>query len=178
MSIILGIDPGSIITGFGVIEINGSKLSYVASGCIRTGGGEIPERLKVIFEEMTTIVEKYRPDVVAIERVFMHRNPDSALKLGQARGAAICAAVTQDLKVSEYTPAEIKKATVGNGNANKEQVQHMVKALLNLPGTPQADAADALAVAICDANTGAMMGQIAVASGLGKLTGRRRGRYR
>ncbi len=178
MSLILGIDPGSRITGFGLIEINGSKLSYVESGCIRTGGGEMPDRLKIIFEEMVVVVEKYNPDVVAIERVFMHRNPDSALKLGQARGAAICAAVTKGLMVSEYSPAEIKKATVGKGNASKEQVQHMVKALLNLPGTPQEDAADALAIAICHANTGEMMSQIGAVAGLGKLTGRRRGRYR
>ncbi|MDH3353649.1 MAG: crossover junction endodeoxyribonuclease RuvC [Chromatiales bacterium] len=177
MSLILGIDPGSRITGFGLIEINGSKLNYVESGCIRTGGGEFPGRLKIIFEEMVTVVETYKPDVVAIERVFMHRNPDSALKLGQARGAAICAAVTNNLEVSEYSPAEIKRATVGKGNANKEQVQHMVKALLNLPGTPQEDAADALAIAICHANTGEMMSQLG-AAGAVNLKGRRRGRYR
>ncbi|MCW8824889.1 MAG: crossover junction endodeoxyribonuclease RuvC [Gammaproteobacteria bacterium] len=178
MQIILGIDPGSRITGFGLIKIDGSKLSYIESGCIRTGGGELPVRLKVIFEEMVTVVENFSPDVVAIERVFMHRNPDSALKLGQARGAAICAAVTNGLQVSEYTPAEIKRATVGKGNANKEQVQHMVKALLSLPGTPQEDAADALAVAICHANTGEMMSQIGSAAGAIDLKGRRRGRYR
>jgi len=175
---ILGIDPGSRITGFGLIKIDGSKLSYVESGCIRTGGGEFPERLKIIFEEMVVVIENFNPDLVAIERVFMHRNPDSALKLGQARGAAICAAVTQGLKVSEYSPAEIKKATVGKGNASKEQVQHMVKALLNLPGTPQEDAADALAIAICHANTGEMMAQIGGVAGVGRVTGRRRGRYR
>ena len=178
MQTILGIDPGSRITGFGLINIDGSKLNYVESGCIRTGGGEFPERLKIIFEEMVVVIENFSPDLVAIERVFMHRNPDSALKLGQARGAAICAAVTQGLKVSEYSPAEIKKATVGKGNASKDQVQHMVKALLNLPGTPQEDAADALAIAICHANTGEMMAQIGGVAGAGKLTGRRRGRYR
>jgi len=178
MSLILGIDPGSRITGFGLIETNGSKLRYIESGCIRAGGGEFPERLKIIFEEMVTVVETYKPDVVAIERVFMHRNPDSALKLGQARGAAICAAVTQGLQVSEYSPAEIKRATVGKGNANKEQVQHMVKALLKLPGTPQEDAADALAIAICHANTGEMMSQLGAADGAVNLKGRRRGRYR
>jgi len=178
MSLILGIDPGSRTTGFGLVELNGSKLSYVESGCIRTGGGEFPERLKIIFEEMVVVIGTYKPDVVAIERVFMHRNPDSAIKLGQARGAAICAAVTQGLKVSEYSPAEIKKATVGKGNANKEQIQHMVKALLNLPGTPQEDAADALAAAICHANTAAMMSQIGTIPGVGNLNGRRRGRYR
>lgn len=178
MQTILGIDPGSRITGFGLINIDGSKLSYVESGCIRTGGGEFPERLKIIFEEMVIVIENFNPDLVAIERVFMHRNPDSALKLGQARGAAICAAVTQGLKVSEYSPAEIKKATVGKGNASKDQVQHMVKALLNLPGTPQEDAADALAIAICHANTGEMMAQIGKVAGVGRVTGRRRGRYR
>jgi crossover junction endodeoxyribonuclease RuvC len=175
---ILGIDPGSRITGFGLIEINGSKLSYLESGCIRTGGGELPDRLKIIFEEMLVVIESFSPDVVAIERVFMHRNPDSALKLGQARGAAICAAVTRGLRVSEYTPAEVKQATVGKGNASKEQVQHMVRALLNLPGTPQADAADALAIAICHANTRELMNQLGGVGAMGQIKGRRRGRYR
>lgn len=178
MQTILGIDPGSRITGFGLIGVDGNKLQYIESGCIRTGGGEFPERLKIIFEEMVTVVEAYSPDVVAIERVFMHRNPDSALKLGQARGAAICAAVTKGLKVSEYSPAEIKRATVGKGNAKKEQVQHMVTGLLNLSATPQEDAADALAIAICHANTGGVMSQISAAAGMPDLKGRRRGRYR
>ncbi len=178
MQTVLGIDPGSRITGFGLIGVDGNRLNYLESGCIRTGGGEFPERLKIIFEEMVGVVERYNPDVVAIERVYMHRNPDSALKLGQARGAAICATVTKGLKVSEYSPAEIKRATVGKGNAKKEQVQHMVKALLNLPGTPQEDAADALAIAICHANTDAMMSQIGAAAGVTDLKGRRGGRYR
>ena len=173
MPIILGIDPGSRVTGFGLLAADGNQLNYIESGCIRTGAGELPERLKIIFEEMLIVVEKYNPDAVAIERVFMHRNPDSALKLGQARGAAICAVVTRALQVNEYSPAEIKRATVGKGNANKEQVQHMVTGLLNLPGTPQADAADALAVAICHANTAEMMSQISAVTGPGKVTRRR-----
>lgn len=146
---ILGIDPGSRITGFGVIELRGGKLHYVSSGCIRTQGDEMAGRLKEIFDGVREVVTRYAPQTMAIERVFMSRNADSALKLGQARGAAICATVFHDLPVSEYSATEIKQAVVGKGNAAKQQVQHMVTALLNLPGTPQADAADALAVAMC-----------------------------
>ena len=149
MTRILGIDPGSRITGFGIIEQVGNRLSYVESGCIRAGDGEFTARLGIIFAGMQDVVKIYAPDEVAIERVFMHRNPDSALKLGQARGAAICAVIASGLQVSEYTPAEIKQAIVGKGNAAKAQIQHMVTALLKLPGTPQADAADALAIAMC-----------------------------
>lgn len=146
---ILGIDPGSRFTGFGVIEIIDGKSHYVESGCIRAGNGEFMGRLKTIFEGMREIVTTYGPQEVAIERVFMHRNADSALKLGQARGAALSAVLQADLPVSEYTPTEIKQSIVGKGHAAKEQIQHMVTALLKLPGTPQADAADALAVALC-----------------------------
>lgn len=153
MSRILGIDPGSRITGFGIIEREGTRSMYVASGCIRLGDGEFTGRLKSIFEELREVVAAYRPQHVAIERVFMARNADSALKLGQARGAALCAVLMEGLTVSEYTPAEIKQATVGNGRAGKEQVQHMVQALLQLPAAPQADAADALAVALCHVHT-------------------------
>ncbi len=157
---ILGIDPGSRITGFGIIERSEGRVTYVESGCIRTGNGEFAERLKVIFDSVRDVVAIYRPEEVAIERVFMHKNPDSALKLGQARGAALCAVMAEGLKVSEYTPAEVKQATVGKGNAAKAQIQHMVQALLKLPGTPQEDAADALAVALCHLHTDQTLGRI------------------
>jgi crossover junction endodeoxyribonuclease RuvC len=169
---ILGIDPGSRITGFGIIEREGNRVTYVESGCIRAGDGNFAGRLKTIFDGLRDIVTIYTPDQVAIEQVFMHRNPDSALKLGQARGAAICAVMSMGLNISEYTPSEIKQATVGKGNAAKEQVQHMVTAMLKLPGTPQADAADALAVALCHNHTTQTLGHIAGARGS------RRGRYR
>jgi len=153
MTRILGIDPGSRITGYGVIDMDGARTEYVASGCVQTGGGALPERLRVIFESITELVTTHRPDEMAIEQVFMHRNADSALKLGQARGAAICAGVHHALEVSEYSPREIKLAVVGKGGAAKEQVQHMIRAILRLSATPQADAADALAVALCHGNT-------------------------
>ncbi len=172
MTRILGIDPGSRITGFGIIERVEGRLSYVESGCIRAGDGDFAGRLKTIYDGLREIVETYQPNHVAIEQVFMHRNPDSALKLGQARGAAICAVMSLGLEVSEYTPAEIKQATVGKGNAAKEQVQHMVKSLLKLPGMPQADAADALAVALCHSHTSQTLTHIAVAQAS------RKGRYR
>lgn len=171
MSRILGIDPGSRITGFGVIEREGTRSVYVASGCIRVGDGEFTGRLKSIFDELREVVATYRPQHVAIERVFMARNPDSALKLGQARGAALCAVLMEGLTVNEYTPAEIKQATVGNGRAGKEQVQHMVQALLQLPSAPQADAADALAVALCHVHTAQTLNHLAAAK---TLAGRRR----
>ncbi|KAF0191382.1 MAG: crossover junction endodeoxyribonuclease RuvC [Gammaproteobacteria bacterium] len=149
MTRILGIDPGSRITGFGIIETRGHTSLYVTSGCIRVPPGDIPSRLKVIFSEVTDLIAAHQPDEIAIETVFMNRNVDSALKLGQAQGAAICAAVMQSLPVAEYTPAQIKQGIAGKGNAEKHQVLHMVKALLALQGEPQADAADALAVALC-----------------------------
>lgn len=168
---ILGIDPGSRITGFGIIERDGNRTHYVESGCVRAGDGDFMPRLKTIFDGISEIVATYRPAEVAIERVFMHRNPDSALKLGQARGAAICAVLQAGLPISEYTPAEIKQATVGKGNAAKAQIQHMVQALLQLPGIPQADAADALAVALCHIHTSQTLVQIPAARG---VSGRRR----
>ena len=149
MTRILGIDPGSRITGFGIIESRGYAASYVTSGCIRVPAGDMPARLKAIFSEVTDLIQALQPDEIAIETVFMNRNVDSALKLGQAQGAAICAAVMQSLPVAEYTPAQIKQGIAGKGNADKHQVQHMVRALLALDGEPQADAADALAVALC-----------------------------
>lgn len=168
---ILGIDPGSRITGFGVIERADGRSLYVGSGCVRLGDGDFNLRLKNIFDALRELIVTYQPTEVAIERVFMHRNPDSALKLGHARGAALCAIMQEGVPVTEYTPAEIKLATVGSGRAAKEQIQHMVQALLKLPAAPQADAADALAVALCHAHTAATLGHLAVA-------GVRRGRGR
>ncbi len=149
MTRILGIDPGSRITGFGVIEVINRRVRYVTSGCLRVEGDGLPLRLKSIFEGISEVVCEYSPDEMAIEKVFVQRNVDSALKLGQARGAAICATVMQSLSVAEYSATQIKKAVVGKGHANKEQVQFMVRTLLSLSAAPQQDAADALACALC-----------------------------
>lgn len=146
---ILGLDPGSVVTGFGVVDVAPSGTTYLASGCIRAGRGGLAERLQVIFRHVTELVQAYAPGEVAIERVFMHANPDSALKLGQARGAALCAAGQGGANIHEYTPREVKLAITGTGSAEKVQVQHMVKALLALEGRLGADAADALAIALC-----------------------------
>lgn len=153
MTIILGIDPGSRRTGFGVIRQNGSKSEYISSGVIRIPETELPQRLKVIFDGISEIIAMHHPEEVAIENVFMAKSAGSALKLGQARGAAIVAAVNGNLPVSEYEARKVKQSVVGTGAATKIQVQHMVKTLLNLPGDPQEDAADALAVALCHAHT-------------------------
>lgn len=149
MAIILGIDPGSRITGYGVIAQQGHKLTYIGSGCIRVNADTLADKLHIIFNGVSEVITQFNPQQFAIEQVFMARNPDSALKLGQARGAAIVAATTNQLSVAEYSARQIKQAVVGTGAADKTQVQAMVKSLLKLPGTPQADAADALAVAIC-----------------------------
>jgi crossover junction endodeoxyribonuclease RuvC len=146
---ILGIDPGSRFTGFGVLDFEGDRPVYVASGTIKSPAGTFPNRLKKIFVSVNAIVDEYRPDVVAIESVFMARNAGSALKLGHARSAALCATFAYDVEVFEYAPREIKLAVVGTGAASKEQVQHMVVSLLQLDGIPATDAADALATAIC-----------------------------
>jgi crossover junction endodeoxyribonuclease RuvC len=152
--IILGIDPGLRTTGFGVIEKHGTKLRYIASGTIKTGNeGALPPRLKVILNGIAEIIATYRPDCAAIEKVFVNVNPQSTLLLGQARGAAITALVSSDLDVAEYTALQVKQAVVGTGKAAKEQVQDMVARLLVLPGLPGTDAADALGVAICHANS-------------------------
>jgi len=153
MTLILGIDPGSRVAGYGLIKKQGNKLTYVASGCIRVKEKELPQRLKQIFDGVTQIIEQFGPDEFAIEQVFMARNADSALKLGQARGVAIVAAVNAELPVSEYAARAIKQAVVGTGAATKDQVGHMVKQMLKLPGRPQEDAADALAIAICHAHS-------------------------
>jgi crossover junction endodeoxyribonuclease RuvC len=150
---ILGIDPGSRITGFGVVQVlRNGKLEYIASGCVRTGKGGLAERLKAVHDGVAEVIARYQPGAIAIEKVFMARNPDSALKLGQARGAAILAAVNGGLAFHEYTALQIKRAVVGKGHADKQQVSHMVRALLALSGAPQADAADALGCAICHAH--------------------------
>ena len=151
---ILGIDPGLRITGYGVIDKNAGALTYVASGCIKSPDGELPDRLKNILESIQEVIRLYAPVEVAVEKVFVNVNPQSTLLLGQARGAAICGAVLHHLPVSEYTALQVKQAVVGNGHAEKEQVQKMVKRLLKLPGKPSADAADALACAICHAHGG------------------------
>jgi crossover junction endodeoxyribonuclease RuvC len=150
---ILGIDPGLRLTGFGVIEANGTKLSYVTSGCVRSGSGELAARLKIILEGLNEIIAAHSPVAVAVEKVFVNKNPQSTLALGQARGTAICAVVMAGLPVAEYTALQVKQSVVGNGHAAKEQVQQMVRRLLALPGAPSPDAADALACAICHAHS-------------------------
>jgi len=146
---VIGIDPGSRITGFGVIDCDGGKEIYVDSGTIRVTGDSLAERLKVIFAGVEELIDLHRPDRACAESVFMHQNPGTAIKLGQARGAAISAIALHDIPFAEYAPAEIKKAIVGRGNADKEQVQYMVKMLLKLTRPPGNDAADALACALC-----------------------------
>jgi len=169
---ILGIDPGLRVTGFGVIEQTGQRLTYVTSGCIRSGEGELPQRIKVLLEGLQEVIAATRPQCVAIEQVFVNINPQSTLLLGQARGAAICAAVASALPVAEYTALQVKQAVVGAGKAKKEQVQAMVRRLLKLAGDPSPDAADALACAICHAHGGQGYG------GVGAGHRRRAGRLR
>ena len=153
MQIILGIDPGSRTTGYGVIRSNGRQLEYLGSGAIRTQADDLPTRLKRIYAGVTEIITQFQPDVFAIEEVFMANNASSALKLGQARGSAIVAAVNQDLPVFEYAARLVKQTVVGIGSAEKEQVQEMVTRMLKLSDKPQADAADALAIAITHAHS-------------------------
>ncbi len=149
--IILGIDPGSRLTGYGLIDNRRDRMRYLASGHIRVRGDSFPERLGNIFERLCAIIEEHAPAQMSIESVFMHKNADSALKLGQARGAAICAGHQAGLTVYEYAPREVKQALVGRGAAEKEQVRHMVVRLLSLREEPQIDESDALALAICHA---------------------------
>jgi crossover junction endodeoxyribonuclease RuvC len=159
MSLILGVDPGSRKTGFGIIKTGiqgGSKVEYVTSGIVRLSTGALPARLKIIFDSISQLIQQYQPEEMAIEEVFLARNPSVALKLGQARGAAIVAGVTAGLTVGEYAARTVKQSVVGNGAASKEQVQHMVKHILGLPSVPTEDAADALAVALCHAQTNSM----------------------
>lgn len=161
MPLILGIDPGSRKTGFGIINYVSGRSEYITSGVIKLPGTELPERLRIIFENVTQLVEEYCPQELAIEQVFMAKSAGSALKLGQARGAAIVACVAQQMPVSEYSARQIKQSVVGTGAASKEQVQHMVKTLLKLPAAPAEDAADALAAALCHAHTRQSMINIA-----------------
>ena len=153
MALILGIDPGSRITGFGIVSWLGNQCTYVDSGCIRLTEESLPDRLRQIYQGIIQLATTYNPQEMAIEKVFMARNPDSALKLGHARGVAIVAGVNQGMPVSEYSARQVKQAVVGKGAADKAQVQHMVTLLLKLEKTPQADAADALAIALCHAHT-------------------------
>jgi crossover junction endodeoxyribonuclease RuvC len=175
MAIILGIDPGSRLTGYGVIEKQGRNFTYLGSGCIRAinAGNDIPSRLQQIFAGVSELIIQFQPQMFAIEQVFMAKNPDSALKLGHARGAAIVAATQADVKVYEYSARQIKQAVVGTGGADKTQVQHMVKSILKLPAMPQADAADALAVALCHGHSYESLEKLA-----GQATKTVRGRLR
>ena len=151
---ILGIDPGSRITGYGIIDVEGNRLRHVDNGIIKTRSSEaLPLRLKTIYDGLTAVLKEYAPEAVAVEQVFMSKNPKAALTLGHARAAAVLAAVNLNLDAHEYSALQVKSAVVGYGHAGKPQVQHMVKVLLNLPEVAQEDAADALAVAICHANS-------------------------
>ena len=170
---ILGIDPGLQRTGFGVVDVEGQRLAYVASGTISTKEaprGDLPRRLKIIFEGVREVVERYRPESAAAEIVFVNVNPQSTLLLGQARGAALAALVASELPVAEYTALQMKKAVVGHGLASKAQIQARVQRLLGLPGVPGKDAADALGLAISHAHAGASMAMLAQATTLQRRT--------
>ena len=173
---ILGIDPGSRKTGFGIIELNGKSIKHVINGRLLVGDGDFADRLGQIFKGLNDLIERYQPDMMAIEQVFLHKNVDSALKLGQARGAAICAAVSHNLQVSEYSATQIKKAVVGNGHAKKAQVQYMMSVILNLPSGLEEDAADALACALTHAHNTHLAGTTSKLPA-GMRTRRRGGRY-
>ncbi len=166
---ILGIDPGLRTTGFGVIDVTGAELTYVASGTISTTHlekGQLPERLKVLFDGLVEVSTRYQPDCASVEIVFVNVNPQSTLLLGQARGACITALVSRQLPVAEYTALQMKQAVVGYGRADKTQVQEMVRRLLALPGLPGPDAADALGLAITHAHAAKAMARLAQADGV------------
>jgi crossover junction endodeoxyribonuclease RuvC len=168
---ILGIDPGLRTTGFGVIDTEGARLHYVASGTIKTDAvaiGQLPARLKIIFDGVREVTARYQPACASVEIVFVNVNPQSTLLLGQARGAALTALVSNELEVAEYTALQMKKAIVGHGQARKEQVQEMVKRLLALPGLPGKDAADALGLAICHAHAAGSFAAIAKSATLAR----------
>ena len=167
---VIGIDPGSRITGYGLVDTDGFRHKYVSSGFIQIKADTLSDKLGIIFSEVSKIVSTWQPESMAIEQVFVKHNVDSALKLGQARGAAICAGVQAELPIGEYTPRAIKKAVVGSGAADKQQIQHMIQRLLSLDELPQSDEADALAIAICHAH------HIKVRSS-GVASGTRRGRW-
>ena len=153
MKRVLGIDPGSRRTGYGIVEFAGGKVTYVTSGIIRLPKVSLPERLKIIYDGVSEIIVQYEPHCMGIEEVFFAKDPSAALKLGQARGAALVAAGNAHLTIGEYAAKSVKLAVVGTGNANKQQVQMMVSSLLRLPSVPSEDASDALAVAICHAHS-------------------------
>lgn len=161
---VLGIDPGSRNTGIGVVEQTPDGLANVGFHCIRLGGDQLPIRLGRIYHDTASIIERFKPDIVAVEQVFVSNNAKSALTLGQARGSAICAAVNSSIPVVEYSALQIKRAVVGSGSARKEQVQHMVRVLLGLRENPGADAADALACAICHIHTAQIESKLQMAS--------------
>ena len=169
MAIILGIDPGSRVCGYGLVNANGNRLEYIACGCIRIPTMPFPERLQLIHAGITEIIDRYSPQEAAVEEVFLGKSAGSALKLGQARGAAIVACTNREIPVAEYPATRVKQALVGNGRADKHQMQQMITSLLNLSDSPQEDAADALCVAVCHANTNAT---------LIKMSGVRSGRRR
>ncbi|MBI2800756.1 MAG: crossover junction endodeoxyribonuclease RuvC [Gammaproteobacteria bacterium] len=170
MTIIIGIDPGSRITGYGVVAMEKARAVHLTSGCIEIAELAFEARLCVIFDAITAIVREFEPTEAAVEKIFMNRNADSAIKLGQARGAALVALAKQGLAVHEYSPNQIKQAIVGRGHAEKAQVQHMIKALLSLSSAPKADAADALATAMCHGHT--QQGLVAVRSARRARAGR------
>ncbi len=175
---ILGIDPGLRTTGFGVVDVQGGDLCYVASGTITTmhlDKGQLPARLKVLYDGIRQIIGRYQPTAAAVEVVFVNVNPQSTLLLGQARGAAVTALVSADLNVAEYTALQMKQAVVGWGRADKKQIQEMVRRLLNLPGLPGPDAADALGLAITHAHAAKGMARLAQADG---VTGTESGKYK
>jgi crossover junction endodeoxyribonuclease RuvC len=175
---VLGIDPGLRTTGFGVVECDGGRLGYVASGTIRTASvalSDLPGRLKVIFDGVREIAERYAPTCASVEIVFVNVNPQATLLLGQARGAALSALVSHELAVAEYTALQMKRAIVGHGQAKKEQVQQMVMRLLGLPGLPGPDAAEALGLAICHAHAAGSFAAIARSATLAPRTS---GRYK
>jgi crossover junction endodeoxyribonuclease RuvC len=157
---IIGIDPGSLSTGYGIIDSDGRKSRHVASGVLTIAGADLAARLDVIFREVQALIAIHAPIEMAIEDVFVARNAASALKLGHARGAAICAGVSQKLPVAEYSARAVKQAIVGRGGADKAQIQHMVRHLLALADNPRPDAADALAVALCHAHTSTVMARL------------------
>jgi crossover junction endodeoxyribonuclease RuvC len=164
---ILGIDPGSRITGYGLIDSDGTRSVHLEHGALRLKGEALPPRLGEIYGQVSALIEQHHPEVMAIEQVFVSKNASSALKLGQARGAAICAAIQHGLSVAEYTPTRIKQSVVGTGRADKEQIQQMVKMILNLSEIPQADAADALAVALSHAHSHSTLSRRQTAGGWG-----------
>lgn len=172
MTLILGVDPGSRRTGFGLVKLDGTRSLYVSSGIVRLPEASLPERLDIIFSSLTDLIREYGPDQLAIEEVFFARDPRAALKLGQARGAAILAGTQQGLSVFEYSARTVKQSVVGNGGATKDQVQQMVTRLLKLPAVPQEDAADGLAVALCHIQT------LSLRSRLPGLSGYARGRLK